>query len=182
MREGGGNCLKFLTRGWNRKEGRGNKDFKKWGNLGREVGALKRGGWVLGIPLRTMKENFFEFFIVRQLCRFIDTILFLALIKPTFITTSAREFGAFLLLLLDLLEFCKNFGLKKPPLSFPFSLTYLSKDFGLLLSFSPLLPSLSSADLLLSQHFTQNQSSLSSHTSGKIYRLSELPYSFSISK
>ena len=137
---------------------------------------------MLGIPLRTMKENFFEFFIVRQLCRFIDTILFLALIKPTFITTSAREFGAFLLLLLDLLEFCKNFGLKKPPLSFPFSLTYSSKDFGLLLSFSPLLPSLSSADLLLSQHFTQNQSSLSSHTSGKIYRLSELPYSFSISK
>ena len=158
MREGGGNCPKFLTRGWNRKEGRGNKDFKKWGNLGREVGALKRGGWVLGIPLRTMKENFFEFFIVRQLCRFIDTILFLALIKPTFITTFAREFGAFLLLLLDLLEFCKNFGLKKPPLSFPFSLTYSSKDFGLLLSFSPLLPSLSSVDLLLSPHFKQKPS------------------------
>ena len=38
LRESGGNCLKYLKRGWNRKEGRGNKDFKKGG-----------GGW---IPLR----------------------------------------------------------------------------------------------------------------------------------
>ena len=36
----GGNCLKYLKRGWKRKEGKGNKDFKKDG-----VGALKRGGW-----------------------------------------------------------------------------------------------------------------------------------------
>ena len=45
LSEGWGNCLKYLKRGWNRKEGRGNKDFKKRGKLGQEVGALKRGGW-----------------------------------------------------------------------------------------------------------------------------------------
>ena len=50
MHEGGGNCLKFLKSGWNRKEGRGNKDFKKGGAgpRGGEGGALKRGrGWTL---------------------------------------------------------------------------------------------------------------------------------------
>ena len=44
MREGGWNCLKYLKRGWNRKEGRGNKDFKEGGKLGQGVGALKGGG------------------------------------------------------------------------------------------------------------------------------------------
>ena len=40
-----GNCLKYLKMGWNRKEGKGNKDFKKGGGkLDRGVGALKRGG------------------------------------------------------------------------------------------------------------------------------------------
>ena len=47
----------------------------------------------------SIEENFFAIFIARQLSRFIDTIPFsLASIKPTFITTSAREFGALLLL------------------------------------------------------------------------------------
>ena len=37
--------MKYLKRGWNRKEGRGNKDFKKvGGKLGQGVGALERGG------------------------------------------------------------------------------------------------------------------------------------------
>ena len=41
-----GDCLKYLKRGWNRKEGRGNKDFKKGGGkLGQGVGDLKRGSW-----------------------------------------------------------------------------------------------------------------------------------------
>ena len=31
------------NRGWNRKEGRAEKDFKKKGKLGQGVGALKRG-------------------------------------------------------------------------------------------------------------------------------------------
>ena len=44
MLEGGGNCLKYLTRGSNRKGGRGNKDFKKGGKLGQGVAALKKGG------------------------------------------------------------------------------------------------------------------------------------------
>ena len=35
--EGVGNCLKYLKRGWNRKEGRGHKDYKKEGQVG-EVG------------------------------------------------------------------------------------------------------------------------------------------------
>ena len=43
MHEGKGNCVKCLKMGWNRKEGRGNKDLKKGGNLGHGVGALKRG-------------------------------------------------------------------------------------------------------------------------------------------
>ena len=48
MCEGGGNCLKYLTRGWNRKEGRGGKDFKKGGKLGEGVEAFRRGGdWYL---------------------------------------------------------------------------------------------------------------------------------------
>ena len=47
LREGGGNCIKYLKRGWNRKEGKGNKNFKE-GKLDQEVGALKRGA---GTPL-----------------------------------------------------------------------------------------------------------------------------------
>ena len=44
--EGGGNYPKYLKRGWYRKEGRGNKDFKKGNKLGQGVGALKRrGAW-----------------------------------------------------------------------------------------------------------------------------------------
>ena len=45
MREGGGNCLKYLKKGWNRKEGRGNEDFKKVGQVGSRDGYLKKGGW-----------------------------------------------------------------------------------------------------------------------------------------
>ena len=52
MHEGGGNYLKCLKRGWNKKEGRGNKDFKKVGKLGQEDGCLKKGG--AGTPLGTM--------------------------------------------------------------------------------------------------------------------------------
>ena len=48
MCEGGGNCLKYLKRGWDRKEGRGHKDFKKGGKLGQGVGTLK--------GLRTMEK------------------------------------------------------------------------------------------------------------------------------
>ena len=50
------NCLKYLEKGWNRKEGRGDKDLKKrggGGKLGQVVGSLKRGVGA-GTPLRTM--------------------------------------------------------------------------------------------------------------------------------
>ena len=41
--ERGGNCLKYLKRGWNRKEGKGNKDFKKGGKAGPRGGCLIKG-------------------------------------------------------------------------------------------------------------------------------------------
>ena len=44
MLDGGGNCVKYLKRGWNRKEGRGNKDFKKGGQAGSRGGCLKKRG------------------------------------------------------------------------------------------------------------------------------------------
>ena len=37
-RKGLGNCLRYFKRGWNKKEGRGNKDFKK--------GASWAKGWM----------------------------------------------------------------------------------------------------------------------------------------
>ena len=43
LHKGGGNCLKNLKRGWDRKEGKENKDFKKKGGgaqIGSSVGAL----------------------------------------------------------------------------------------------------------------------------------------------
>ena len=44
LREGRGNCLKYLKRWWNRKKGRGNKNFKKVGQAGSRGGCLKNGG------------------------------------------------------------------------------------------------------------------------------------------
>ena len=43
LRKGGGNFLKYLKRGWNRKEGSGNKDFqRKGGQAGSRGGCLKK--------------------------------------------------------------------------------------------------------------------------------------------
>ena len=42
---GWGRCLKYLKRGWNRKQEMGQKDVKKGDKLGEGVGALKRGDW-----------------------------------------------------------------------------------------------------------------------------------------
>ena len=60
MREGEGNCLKYPKKGWERKEGRGHKDFRR-GRAGRKLdrgkGALKRGA---GTPLRTMTRLSFH--------------------------------------------------------------------------------------------------------------------------
>ena len=44
MLEDGGNCLKYLIRRWNRKEGRGNKDFKKGRQAGSRGECLKKMG------------------------------------------------------------------------------------------------------------------------------------------
>ena len=51
---GRGNCLKYPKKGWNRKEGRGNKDFKK-GASWVKGGCLKKGR--AGTPLRTMVSS-----------------------------------------------------------------------------------------------------------------------------
>ena len=44
MRESGGNYLKYLKRGWNRKEERGDKDFKNGGQAGSRGRCLNKGG------------------------------------------------------------------------------------------------------------------------------------------
>ena len=41
----GGNCLKYLKRGWKSKEGRGGNNLKRGCKQSQGVGALKRGGW-----------------------------------------------------------------------------------------------------------------------------------------
>ena len=43
----GGNCIKCLKSGWNRKMGWGNKTLKMEGMLHLRDGALKRGLWIL---------------------------------------------------------------------------------------------------------------------------------------
>ena len=53
MRKGGRNCLKYLKRGWNRKDGRGSKDFKKGDQARSRVGCFKKKGGT-GTPLQTM--------------------------------------------------------------------------------------------------------------------------------
>ena len=39
-----GTGIKYFKRGWNRKEGKESKDFKKWGQAGSMGGCLKNGG------------------------------------------------------------------------------------------------------------------------------------------
>ena len=56
MREGGGNCLKYLKRWWNRKDGRGNKDFKKGEQAESRDGSLKKGAF--WNPLTNYESNF----------------------------------------------------------------------------------------------------------------------------
>ena len=53
MREGGRKCLKYLKRGWDGKQERGNKNFKKEGQAGSRGGCLKKrkgGGEGLELP------------------------------------------------------------------------------------------------------------------------------------
>ena len=51
--EGWRNCLKYLKREWNRKEGKGNKVFEKCEQSGSRGGCLKKWVWA-GSPLKTM--------------------------------------------------------------------------------------------------------------------------------
>ena len=43
------NQIKYIKRGWNRKEGRGHNYFKKRGKLGQGVVVLKGGSWNRGL-------------------------------------------------------------------------------------------------------------------------------------
>ena len=63
LHKGGGNCLKNLKRGWNRKEGKENKDFKKKGG-GAQTGL---GCLRAGTTLRTMRnlEEILRIFVFR---------------------------------------------------------------------------------------------------------------------
>ena len=76
-----GNCLKHRNRGWNRKEGRGHKDFKKGGQAGSSGGCLKkRGGMRAGTPLQTMRNHigFFvhiELFSMNFLCFIVEVVI-----------------------------------------------------------------------------------------------------------
>ena len=49
--------------GWNRKKGRGNKVFKKGGNLGQGVGAFRRVG--AGTPLQSLHKSNFKIKLFR---------------------------------------------------------------------------------------------------------------------
>ena len=72
LHEGRGNCLKYLKRGWNRKDGRGNKDFEKGWQAGSRCRCFKKvgGDWnsltnyvihALNILLECIERNtFFE--------------------------------------------------------------------------------------------------------------------------
>ena len=44
MRESVGNCVKYLKREWNRKEGKGNKDFKRGASWVKGLLSQKGGG------------------------------------------------------------------------------------------------------------------------------------------
>ena len=56
MRERGGNCLKYLKKGWKRKDGRGNKDLKKGGQAGSRGGCSKKAE-VAGTCLGTIQTT-----------------------------------------------------------------------------------------------------------------------------
>ena len=51
---GWGGLSKISQKGWNRKEGRRHKDLKSGASGCQGVGALKKGGWNSGTPLRTL--------------------------------------------------------------------------------------------------------------------------------
>ena len=57
--------MKYLKREWNRKEGRGNKDFKKSGQPGSRGGCLKKGGGA-GTPLRSMDLSLPYYFLAKS--------------------------------------------------------------------------------------------------------------------
>ena len=60
MREGEGNCLKYLKRTSNKTEGRGYKDFKSGGQAGSRGVCLKKGGgWN---PLTNYDCSFYLYF------------------------------------------------------------------------------------------------------------------------
>ena len=91
---GGGDCQKYLKRAWNRKQGRGNKDFKKGRQAGSMGGCLKKRG--TGTPLRTMGKGrwfisgcewdtgwVFSYFFIVFVLQFLDVITLVLLNRYT---------------------------------------------------------------------------------------------------
>ena len=64
MHESGGNCAKYLKRGWNRKEERVNKNFKKGGQAGSMGRCLKKR--CLEPPYKKCSEKFLLIKIEKQ--------------------------------------------------------------------------------------------------------------------
>ena len=82
MHEGRGDYLKYLKRGWNRKEGRGHKDLKKVGQAGSMGGCLKEEGgleppyelylFIFKFTLKYMLENVYINKIHARQCLYIS--------------------------------------------------------------------------------------------------------------
>ena len=75
MCEGGRNCVKYLKRRWNRKEGRGSKNFKKRGQAGARGGCLKkRRGWNPLTNYAVLETQFWfvKYPLVARICKNFD--------------------------------------------------------------------------------------------------------------
>ena len=82
LRNVGRNCLKYHKKRWNRKEGRGNKDFKRGGKLGQGLGAFKKVGLEPHYELCWYELCWSEFIVLK--CYFKFTYTFLVLFFCTF--------------------------------------------------------------------------------------------------
>ena len=72
MREGGRNCVKYLKRRWNRKEGRGSKNFKNRGQAGARGGCLQNGGgWnpLTNFAVLEIQFLFVKYTLVARICK-----------------------------------------------------------------------------------------------------------------
>ena len=112
MRKGGENCLKYLKRGYNRKEGRGNKDFKKGGaSAGSRGMCFKKeggGGWK---PLTNYEEGKCNP-SYSLTCKVVSQILLLSSEFGKFGSALLDSFLTFIVALMTLIMKAWHFGKK----------------------------------------------------------------------